>query len=205
VQSRRSFLQGSIALSALRAQAATQGKVVRESGIKLKLSLNAYSFDKPLRAGAMTLEDAVHFCARHRLEALDATGYYFPGYPQVPSDESIYKLKRTAFLNGVALSGTGVRNDFTVPDAASRKRDVQMTKDWIEVAARLGAPVIRVFAGKSVPQGYTFDQALEWMVPHFQECAAHGKRHGVIVGLQNHNDFLKTADETIRVIDAVQS
>jgi sugar phosphate isomerase/epimerase len=182
-----------------------QARVPREPGVKLKLALNAYSFDKPLRAGSMTLEDVVHFCAQQRVDALDATGYYFPGYPKVPSDEYIYNLKKTAFLNGVQLSGTGVRNDFAVTDAAARKSDVQMVKNWIEVASKLGAPVIRVFSGRTRPEGQTFDQVLEWMIPAFAECAAYGERHGVIVGLQQHNDFLKTAEETIRVIKAVNS
>lgn len=43
------------------------------------------------------------------------------------------------------------------------------------------------------------------MIPAFQECAEYGGRHGVILGLQQHNDCLKTADETIRVIEAVNS
>jgi sugar phosphate isomerase/epimerase len=34
---------------------------------------------------------------------------------------------------------------------------------------------------------------------------AYGKQHGVIVALQDHNDFLKTAEETIRVVNAVNS
>ena len=38
-------------------------------------------------------------------------------------------------------------------------------KDWIEVAHKLGAGVIRVFAGRQVPKGHTFEQALEWMIP----------------------------------------
>jgi len=98
-----------------------------------------------------------------------------------------------------------VRNDFSVPDAASRKNDVQMVKNWIEAASKLGAPLIRVFSGRALPQGHTAEQVLEWMVPDFKECAAYGERHGVILGLQQHNDFLKTADETIRLIDAVNS
>ncbi len=202
---RRNFLTHSAALTlAPLAKAA----VPREPGVKLKLALNAYSFDKPLMAHTMTLDDVIHFCAHERVDALDATGYYFPGYPKAPSDEYIYNLKRTAHLNGVQLSGTGVRNDFAVPDASARKRDIQMVKDWIEVASKLGAPVIRVFSGRARPdgsQGHTFDQALEWMIPAFQECAEYGKQHGVILGLQQHNDFLKTADETIRVINAVNS
>jgi sugar phosphate isomerase/epimerase len=147
----------------------------------------------------------VDFCATNGVDALDATGYYFPGYPNVPTDEYIYALKRKAFVNGVAISGTGVRNNFAVADEAARKRDVQMVKDWIVVASKLGAPVIRVFAGPERPAGYTFDQALDWMVSDFKQCAAFGREHGVVVGLQQHNDFLKTAAETIRVIQAVDS
>jgi sugar phosphate isomerase/epimerase len=206
---RRKFLAcsaGMVAMAPVRTSAgATTETIARESGVKLKLGLNAYSFNGPLLAGSMTLADAIDFCAKNGVDALDATGYYFPGYPSVPSDEYVYALKRTAFVNGVAISGTGVRNNFAVADEAARKRDVQMVKDWIVVASKLGAPVIRVFAGPERPAGYTFDQALDWMVSDFKQCAAFGKEHGVIVGLQQHNDFLKTAEETIRVIQAVDS
>jgi sugar phosphate isomerase/epimerase len=114
-------------------------------------------------------------------------------------------LKRQAFVNGVTILGTGVRNDFAVPDAGARRKDVQLVKDWIETAVSLGASIIRVFSGRSVPAGHTFDQVLEWMVPDLKECVAHGERHSVMVGLQNHDDFVKTADETIRIVNAVDS
>ena len=200
---RRCFLASSLALAA--ASGVAEANVVREKGVKLKLGLNAYSFDKPLRAGTMTLADAVSFCAQHGVDAIDPTGYYFPGYPNVPSDEYIYGLKRTAFVNGVAISGTGVRNDFAVADASARHKDVRLVKDWIVVASKLGAPVIRVFSGPKRPEGVPFQKAMDWMVADFRECAAFGKEHGVIVALQQHNDFLKTADETIRVVEAVNS
>jgi sugar phosphate isomerase/epimerase len=200
---RRKFLAaaGLAALSTARADE----KIVREPGVKLKLGLNAYSFDKQLKAGSMTLADAVDFCAQHAVDAIDTTGYYFPDYPKVPPDDYIHTLKRHAFVNGVGISGTGVRNDFAVADRAARKADVQMVKDWIVVASKLGAPVIRVFSGPKRPEGHSFDDVVEWMVADFKECAAYGKQHGVVVGLQQHNDCLKTADEVIRVINAVNS
>jgi sugar phosphate isomerase/epimerase len=201
---RRRFLAGSLAL-ATSTPAVANEKVVREPGVKLKLGLNAYSFDKALKAGSMTLADAVHFCAQQGVDAIDPTGYYFPGYPKVPADDTIYDLKRTAFVNGVALSGTGVRNDFAVADPAARKADVQMVKDWIVVASKLGVPVIRVFSGPKRPEGHSFDDVVKWMIADFKECAAFGQQHGVVVGLQQHNDCLKTADETIRVIEGVGS
>lgn len=203
---RRSFLARAVGAAALLSpSAAGANKVTRVGGSHVRIALNSYSFNKGLVDGSMTLEDVVHYCAQHSIDALDATGYYFPGYPKVPGDEYLYNLKKTAFLNGVTIFGTGVRNDFSVTDPAARKRDVQMVKDWIEVASKLGASVIRVFSGRALPPGHTFDQVLEWMVPDFKECVTHGQRHGVILGLQNHNDFLKTAAETIRLIDAVDS
>ena len=209
MMNRRRFFAGPpalVAATALRgAFAGASEAISRKAGVKLKLGLNAYSFNGPLQAGSMTLADAVAFCAENGVDALDATGYYFPGYPKAPPDEYVYGLKRTAFINGVAISGTGVRNNFAVADKAARKRDVQMVKDWIVVASKLGAPVIRVFSGPERPAGHTFDEALEWMVADFKECTAFGKEHGVVVGLQQHNDFLKTAAETIRVIEAVDS
>jgi sugar phosphate isomerase/epimerase len=205
---RRRFFASSVGLAAMAsipasAFAGTE-TIRREAGVKLKLGLNAYSFNKQLHEGSMSLADAVHFCAKQGVDALDATGYYFPGYPNVPTDEYIYALKRVAFVNGVAISGTGVHNDFAVADPAARKKDVQLIKDWIVVASKLGAPVIRVFSGSSRPAA-EFEKTFAWMVPDLQECAAFGKEHGVIVGIQQHNDFIKTAAEEIRLIDAVGS
>ena len=169
------------------------------------MGLNAYSFNKPLTDGKMTLDDVIDYCAEQGIDGVDLTGYYFPGYPNVAPDDFLYRLKRRAFVNGVSITGTGVRNDFALPDASSRRGHIALVKDWIDVAAKLGADMVRVFSGRELPKGYTFDQVLSWMVPAFQECAAYGAKHGVLVGLQHHDDFLKTAAETIRVVEAVGS
>ena len=207
---RRGFLARSIAFAASGlafrpASLLANGEVKRQAGIKLKIGLNAYSFNRPLTTGKMTLDDVIDYCAAHGIDGLDPTGYYFPGYPKVPPDDHLYNLKRKAYLNGVTLSGTGVRNDFTLADAAALQREIRLVKDWIEAAEKMGAAFVRVFSGPRVPQGSSFDQVLPTMIPAFQECAAYGKKHGVIVAMQHHDDFLKTADETIRVVKAVDS
>src|SRR5260221_5181752 len=69
----------------------------------------------------------------------------------------------------------------------------------------MGASFIRVFCGPGIPSGSTYEKVLQWMVPGFQECAEYGKKHGVIIGLQHHDDFLKTAEQTIQVVKAVNS
>lgn len=208
---RRNFLMQSMGAAALSAsalapaEAFAKGGVERRPGTRLKIGLNAYSFNSELRSGAMTMDDVIDFCAEHAIDGVDMTGYYFDGYPEVPSDEVIFNLKRKAFLNGVTISGTGVRNDFALTDPSSVKGQIQLVKDWVEVAAKLGSDVVRVFSGKKVADGSTFAKTLEWMIPAFQECAEYGAEHGVIIGLQHHHDFIKTADETIEIVEKVDS
>jgi sugar phosphate isomerase/epimerase len=205
---RRDLLIGPVAAAGLcgaPSNAMAAGEVKRRAGVRLRLALNSYSFNRPLMAHQMTLDDVIDFCAAHNIDGLDATGYYFPGYPKVSPDDYLYELKRKAYVNGVSISGTGVRNDFTLPDSATRKAQVELVKDWIVAGEKMGASFIRVFSGPSIPQGHTFDQVLEWMIPAFRECVDFGRKHGVIVALQHHDDFLKTADQTIRVVKAVNS
>jgi sugar phosphate isomerase/epimerase len=209
--SRRSFMTRGLAglaacgLLGNASQALALGETKRLPGARIKLALNASSFNAPLRAGRMKLEEVIDYCATVGLDALDPTGYYFPGYPAVPSDEYIASIKRRAFVNGVTLNCTGVRNDFARVDAEARKGDIQLIKNWIDVTAKLGAGAVRIFSGNRIPEGHTFGQVLTWMIPAFQECAEYGKNRGVIVALQHHDDFLKTADETIQVVQAVNS
>lgn len=182
-----------------------QNKMELTVNSKLRISLNAYSFNEPLRNGSMTLDDLLDFCAANDFDAVDLTAYYFPGYPAVPDDSYIFHLKQKAQRLGLDISGTGVKNDFTNPDKSKRKQDVKLIKKWIECAAKIGAPVIRIFSGAEMPAGHSGDEVANWMVKDMKECAAYGEKHGVIVAVQNHNDFIKTADQAQKIIEAVNS
>lgn len=182
-----------------------QVAITRTGGSRLKISLNAFSFNDLLKNGTMNLDDLLDFCAVQGFDAVDLTGYYFPGYPVVPPDEYIYHIKRKAFLLGLDISGTGVRNDFTDPDETKRKADIDLVKKWIECASKLGAPVIRIFSGVQNPKGYSWDDVVKWMMRDVNECVEFGKRHGVIVAIQNHNDFIQTGDQALKVVKLANS
>lgn len=184
---------------------AESNSVNKEFGHKFKTSLNVYSFNQPLRDGKIDLFDVLDFCAKYNIDAIDPTGYYFPGYPEVPTEEFMLKFKRKAFLLGIEISGTGIRNDFANPDEKSRKADIVMIKKWIEAAAFMGIPNIRIFAGVSEHEGFTRDQVFEWMAKDVQECCDYAGKFGVMISIQNHNDFFKTAADVDRIFKMVDS
>jgi len=133
---------------------------------------------KPLKNGKTNLGEVMEFCARENFDAIDLTGYYFPGYPEVPSDEYIFKLKRKAHQLGISISGTGIRNEFAEPDPAKRAAEIHFVKKWIDVAAKLGAPVIRIFTGKTIPEQYSWETTEAWIIDAIKECVAYGKKWG---------------------------
>jgi sugar phosphate isomerase/epimerase len=190
--------------------AAAQAPIKRAGGPRLKVSLNAYSFNKLLndnikgRGKGITLMELLDYCAEQNFDAIDPTGYFFPGYPKVPTDKYINEFKRRAFVLGLGISGTGVRNNFAAPEKDKRAADVQHVKEWVEVAAKLGAPVLRVFAGAQ-PDGHTWEQVAEWMAEDLKKCAEHARQYGVFIGIQNHGDMLKTAEQVLRIVKMVDS
>jgi sugar phosphate isomerase/epimerase len=206
---RRNFMKSLVAVpfiaTGFNAISAKSPAVDKKSGSKLKLSLNLYSFNSLLMEKKVDLFDMLDFCAKYNLDAIDPTGYYFPGFPEVPGDEFMMKFKRKAFLQGLDISGTGVRNDFANPDEAARKADLVMIKKWIEATAKMGIPNLRVFAGTNKHEGFTRDQVFEWMARDVKECCEYAKKFGVIIAIQNHNDFLKTAADVDRIFEMVDS
>jgi len=188
---------------------------------KYKISLNAYCFNKQMndtakglrKDGGVTLMSLLNFCAKYKFDAIDPTGYFFPGYPKVPSDQYVKDFKQKAADLGIEISGTGVRNQFTTADKAVRAAAVEHIKEWVEVAAKLGAPVVRVFADTQmksmtwhdVAAGATREQVQAWIAADLHECAEAGKKAGVRIGVQNHGDFLQTGEQLLALVDAAGS
>jgi sugar phosphate isomerase/epimerase len=194
--------------------------IKRLGGPQLKVSCNAYSFARQLGTGGrgpLSLVAFAEFCAKANFDAIDPTGYYFPGYEKnglgVPTDAFIFELKRRAFDLGLGISGTGIGNNFTPADKTARAVDVQRIKKWVEVAAKLGAPVLRVFADtqmraetwQSVSKGAPRDDVEKWIADDIRACAEHAGKFGVIIGVQNHGDFIRTADDQIALIRRIDS
>jgi len=185
----------------------------------LKTSLNAYSFNKMLndnikhRGPGVTLLQVMDFAAKCKFDGFDATGYFFPGYPEVPAAAYVKEIKQKASDLGLGISGSGVRDNLTTADKAVRAAAVQHIKEWVEVAAQINAPVLRVFADtqmramtwNDVAKGATRDQVQDWIAAALKECADHGKQFGVCIGVQNHGDFLQTGDQLLTLMKAVDS
>ena len=171
----------------------------------IKLSLNAYSFNDKLRSAETNLFELIDYCKAQGFDAIDPTGYYFPGYPNVPDDKFINDFKRHAFLSGIEISGTGVRNDFANASSQKRAEDLKLIEAWCAVASKLGAPLLRVFPGKEIKDGRNKHDVIKQVVNELKSACEISEKYGIMLALQNHNEFLLSSEEISEVIEGVNS
>ena len=76
---------------------------------------------------------------------------------------------------------------FDSADDAERRRQIEIAGRHCELAAALGAPLIRVFPDK-VPEGSTYEETRDRIGDALREVARLAPR-GVRVGLETHGDF----------------
>ncbi|MEY3920855.1 MAG: hypothetical protein RL634_616 [Bacteroidota bacterium] len=172
---------------------------------RFKISLNAYSFNDWLVQKKITPLQLLEFCHQTGFDAIDFTGYYFSNYPEVPSDEEIFTFKRKAHALGLEISGTGIRNEFSYDKGEALDKEINLVIKWIEVAAKLGAPVLRIYTAKKYYSGEERKKIFENIQWALSKCIPVAKKHGVILGIQNHNDFLRTSSECHELISSFNS
>jgi sugar phosphate isomerase/epimerase len=205
--SRRSFLSraalAAVAPSALARSGRAIEPVDRTRPSHLKLSIAAYSYRDLLQGPkkSMDLFDFVDRAADLRLDAVEPTSYYFP--PDVDSDYC-HRLKQHAFRLGLDISGTAVGNNFCLPPGPELDKQHALVRTWIDRAADLDAPVIRIFAG-NVPRGGNEDEVVERTIQGIQQALSYAAERGVALALENHGGITSTPKQLLRLVRAIQA
>lgn len=172
----------------------------REGKQILKLSLAAYSMRGFFGKGELDMPGFIEYCAKLNLHGTELTSYFFP--KQVTASY-LNGLKRKAHIAGVDISGGAIGNNFTVDPGPKLDAQINHTKTWIDHYAALGAPVIRVFAGKPA-KGMDDTTAIKRCVPVFEQVCEYAGSKGVMLAIENH-DFTTRIEPMMAIIKAVKS
>ncbi len=171
-------------------------------GPKIKLGCAAYSLRDYLpqkgKPGKFSLMDWLDLAAAWGLDGVELTSYYFDSEDL----KYIHALKAKAFKLGLDVSGTSVGNNFCLPSAEERATQVENVKTWIDHAVELGAPCLRVFAGRKAKDADK-KQDFDWVVECLKPCCDHAGARGVFIALENHGYLTETAKEVLDIVNAV--
>ena len=160
----------------------------------------AYSFRRYLEAGQMTMEDFIRQGVELRCLAVDMTAYWWK------STEPAYVagLRHAAFKNGMAFSGAACGSSMVQADAAKRAGILAEIRKWTDATEALGAPHLRIFAGK-LPPGATVEQGLDWCVEIMKPACDYAAGKGITLGVENHDGITQSAEVCLELMRRVDS
>lgn len=203
------------ARGAFAASGAVQGSAVHDAAARAALDVSerqvahiarllpgccAYSYDQYLRPGLMTMEDFIRMAVKLKVTAVDMTGYYFrsthPAY--------LASLRHLAYKNGVAFSGAACGVRMVQARAAERRAALAQIRHWIDVTDQLGAPHLRVFAGR-LPAGATEREAIGWVVETMRAACDYAGARGIMVGIEDHSGITQRADVCLELMHRIGS
>ena len=110
---------------------------------------------------------------------------------------------------GLILSSLSLSTNFNRPAAGELKAEIEATGKWIQFAAKVKAPVSRVFGG-GMSAAERQDPAAgaaarQRMLDGLAAVAKEAEKCGITLALENHGGLPCTAEEQIEVVKAVNS
>ena len=89
---------------------------------------------------------------------------------------------------GVALSALATSRRYAIASDHELRESIELTKRYVELAADVGAPNIRVFGG-STPQGMDFADAKRLVGESLRAAAEFAASHKVAVYIETHDSY----------------
>jgi sugar phosphate isomerase/epimerase len=218
---RRSFLKnaalGSAAVCAPALAQAQQPTTPTTAAGKIKLSVSSYSYWH-FKGEKFPIEKVIDEAAKLGLEGIDVL------HRQMAGEDNAYlqKLKKHAFVNGIAMTCLSIHQGFVNPDKAELKKHIDHTIHCIELAYKMGIPCMRLNTGRwntiksfddfmakrgiepALP-GYTEDEAFKWCIDSIEQCLKKAEECGVLLALENHWGLGSTPEGMLRIKNAIDS
>ena len=184
---------------------------------KIKLSVSSYSYWH-FKGDKFPIEKVIDEAAKLGLEGIDVL------HRQMQGEDNAYlqKLKRHAFVNGIAMTCLSIHQGFVYPDPAERQKHIDHTLHCMQLAADMGIPCMRLNTGrwgtvKSFDEfmakrgqepalaGHTEEEAYKWCIDSIEKCIPRAEELGVLLALENHWGLGSTPEGMLRIMKAVDS
>jgi L-ribulose-5-phosphate 3-epimerase len=184
---------------------------------RIKLSVSSYSYWH-FKKEKYPLEKVIDEAAKVGVEGIDIL------HRQMETEDNAYiqKLKKHAFVNGIAFTCLSIHQSFVSPDKEFLAKEIEHTKKCIELAARMGIPCLRLNSGRwgtiksfdelmkargvePILPGYTEDDGFKWCIDSIQQCLPTAEQYGVLLALENHWGLCSTPEGQLRIKKAIDS
>jgi L-ribulose-5-phosphate 3-epimerase len=165
----------------------------------IKLSLQSLSYKATFNAGEIALAGIIQKASDMRMDGVDL---HFAQFAST-DDDYLEHLRHLCLHKGLQICYIGISNNF-LKTGAEYDEQIQLCKDWIDVAAKMGVTMVRLFGGW-LNEGQTEEEAWPQLLAATKTVVAYGRSKHVVCGLHNHNHgcIPATGEQVVRILDEV--
>ena len=164
-------------------------------------SVSSYSFAQYIRAGKLTQFDCIAKAAELGFDAIE----FIDLEPHDGSSEAEYakKLADEAARCGLKISAYTIGACLIKDTEEETRAEIERVKAKIDIAAILGAPVMRHDAYFGQKKYRSFDLSLPELAANIREISEYGKSKGIKTMIENHGYICQDSDRVERIFNAV--
>ncbi len=194
------------------------GASSRQTGRGNPIAVSTYSFWRFKDGLKLPIEQCIDEAAQMGFDGVEILQRQM----EKETNEYLQSLKRRALINGIDLCGMSTHQGFVSPDKAKRQENIDLTLKSIDLAYKLGIPIIRLNTGtwgtsgsfdelmanrgiEPVLPGYTEEDGFKWVIDSIEKCLPAAKEAGVMLGLENHWGLARTAEGLLRIVNEIDS
>jgi sugar phosphate isomerase/epimerase len=156
----------------------------------------------------MSLFDWIDMAAGLEVDGLEM----YSGFLTSLDHEYLDRVKDAINRHGLAMPMMCCSPDFTQPDDAEWRREIERERTMIDVTARLGGSFCRVLSGQRRPE-VSRDDGIRRVVEAINQLLPHAESRGVVLTLENHYkdgywkypEFAQQSDVFLEIVDRIQS
>ena len=151
-----------------------------------KLAAFPKGFIKPLVSGQMSIYEWIKLADGLRIDGLE----FYNNFADVKDPANWPKIRKAVEDTGMVIPMMCASPDFTIPDAALRKKEVEHEIKAIEMSAALGAKYCRVLSGQR-RKDITREEGMGYVVESINACIPVAEKFGITLIIENHykDDF----------------
>ena len=136
----------------------------------------------------------------------------YPGFFTSLEDPYLDRVRAAIEQHGMTMPMLCCSPDFTHPDAAVRRQEIERERRMIDVTARLGGGFCRVLSGQRRPE-VARDQGIGRVVEAIEELLPHAESRRVVLALENHYkdgywqypEFAQKSDVFLEIVERIRS
>jgi sugar phosphate isomerase/epimerase len=151
----------------------------------MKLSFDTYAIGSDF-----TLRELIEFLPANGFQGVEfrcEAGQKHGVEPEIPKEER-RRVKTRLHEAGLEVSCLSTGQRYDSPDPSVRRRAIDRTKEFIDLAADLECGRLRVF-GNDFPPGVNKNQVVQYVGESLRECGEYAEGKGVDVLLEMHGEF----------------